>query len=120
MKELLYNTLLSLGYPVFLKSRLPVPDDENYPESFICYLTVNSPDSSHYDNEVQSWEWQYQVDFYSADPFLVALVPDEIRTKLKAVGFIPVGKGRDLPSGLETHTGWTCDYLYREIRRIKK
>ena len=56
MKELLYNTLLSLGYPVILKSRLPAPDDEDYPESFISYLTVNSPDSSHYDNETQSWE----------------------------------------------------------------
>ena len=115
MKKLLIETLESLGYPVYLQGT--IGEDEAYPASFITFFTLGSPDNAHFDNMPASWAWEYQVTFYSSDPTLVASVPDAIRQKLRAAGFIPVGRGRDLPSDELTHTGWTQEYHMIEYRK---
>lgn len=113
MKTLLYDTLLSLGYPVYLHGT--IAEDEAFPESFITFLTTYSANLTHYDNMPRSCEWRYQVIFYSKNPLLVASVPDTLRAKLKAAGFIPQGKGYDIPSDEPTHTGWVQEYRYIEM-----
>ena len=113
MKTLLNETLLSLGYPVFLHGTMT--EDKAFPNSFITFLVTNSSNASHYDDLVRSYEWRFQVAFYSNDPLLVASVPDTIRATLKAAGFIPQGKGYDLPSDEPTHTGWVQEYYYLEM-----
>ena len=112
MKELLVNELKKFGYPVFLQGSLN--DDEAYPETFITFWTDNSYDNSHYDNDAVSWGWSYQVVLYSSNPELLNSKPNEIRAALKKAGFIPQGKGRDIPSDEPSHTGWVTDYLYLE------
>ena len=112
MKELLIQTLDILGYPVMLQGTLS--DDAPYPDSFITFLTVDSFGTSAFDNETASTAWRYQVTFYSVDPALLATEAARIRATLKAAGFIPQGKGRDLPSDEPTHTGWTQDFYYLE------
>ena len=81
---------------------------------FITFWTDATEDNAHYDDDVTSIDWNFNVIFYSCDPLEVAVVPDQIRTALKAVGFIPQGKGYDMPSDVATHTGWVTEYLYRE------
>lgn len=106
MKELLYNTLSALGYPVYLQGTAP----ETYPDSFVTYWTINTPAAAEFDNALMVTEWQFYVYFYSTDPALVQSVPETIRRTLKAAGFIPQGKGRDLLSDEPTHTGWVQQY----------
>ena len=113
MKSLLINTLESLGYPVYLQGTYP--DDEEYPESLITFFTLSSDDASHYDNEPSGIAWRYQVIFYSINPMLVESVPNEIRNKLKSVGFIPQGRGRDIPSDVPTHTGCAMEFYYLDM-----
>ena len=112
MKGLLIETLETLGYPVALQGTMQ--PDEPYPDDFITVLTVGSNDAAHYDNEAHAAAWEFQVFFYSTDPLKVASVPKEIRQLLKAAGFIPQGRGRDIPSDEPTHTGCAMDFYYLE------
>ena len=113
MLTLLVDTLEALGYPVYLQGTFA--EDEEYPPSFITFFTLSSDDAAHYDNESVGTAWEYQVIFYSNDPRLVATVPNEIRTALKTAGFIPQGRGRDIPSDEPTHTGWAMEFYYLEV-----
>lgn len=112
MKEKLIETLKQFGYPVFLQGSLNA--DDAYPETFITFWTDDVFDNSHYDDDAQSYAWDFTVIFYSSDPALVNSKPNEIRDALKKVGFIPQGKGRDIPSDEPTHTGWAMDFYYIE------
>ena len=112
MKQALISVLETFGYPVLLQGTLN--PDNAYPESFITFWTNSTSDNSHFDNEVKTVDWQFSVNFYSSDPTLVNTKPDEIRAALKAAGFIPNGKGQDIPSDEPTHTGWTMDFTIIE------
>ena len=113
MKELLIEKLSELGYPVYLQGSLA--ENEQYPDSFITFLTLDSPDVAHYDDMAIGTAWEYQIAFYSNDPLLVASIPKVIKVKLKGAGFIPQGNGRDLPSDEPTHTGWVNNYIYLDM-----
>lgn len=110
MKELLIQVLESFGFPVFLHGTLG--DDEPFPPAFFTFITVDSPDEYPFDDTPTKTAWEYQITFYSADPRQVKQYAAESRTTLKAAGFIPQGKGRDIPSDEPTHTGWICNYYY--------
>lgn len=114
MKQQLFNALNAIcPNKVFLQGTLD--DSEAYPESFITYWTNYTDDRAHYDNDVHSIDWAFSVIYYSSDPLLVATVPSEIRAALKAIGFIPQGKGSDIASDVPTHTGWAMDFIKTEF-----
>lgn len=115
MKELLISVLEGLGYKNLVLLQGTLSDDEPYPEKFITFLTLDSPDIGHFDNESYGTAWAYQVANYANDPEVVKAEAARIRTALKAAGFIPQGKGRDIPSDEPTYTGWTNDYYYLEM-----
>lgn len=110
MKELLIRVLESFGYPVYLHGT--IGDDEPFPPSFFTFQTLDSPDEYPFDNTPAYTAWSYQVIFYSSDPLNVATIAAQSRIALKEAGFIPQGKGQDMPSDEPTHTGWLCDYIY--------
>lgn len=113
MKSLLIETLNKLDYPVYLQGTINA--NEAYPESFITFLTVYSQDAANYDDDTRAVQWRFQVAFYSAAPKLIESVPQDIRAALKAAGFIPLGRGRDIPSDIPSHTGWVQDYYALEM-----
>lgn len=110
MKELLIQILETFGYPVFLHGTLG--EDEPFPSTFFTFITLDSPDAFTFDDEPTHTAWVYQVVLYSNDPELLETLAAQSRTALKAAGFIPQGKGIDIPSEEPTHTGWVCDYRY--------
>lgn len=116
MKEKLINILDTFGYPVYLQGTLN-PDDA-FPDTFITFWTDYTDDNAHFDNDVYAVEWSFSVILYSNDPAIVNTKPDEIRTALKAAGFIPQGKGQDIASGEQTHTGWAMDYIFVEEKHF--
>lgn len=113
MKTLLISTLEKLGYPVYLQNSMD--EDKEYPASFITFMTVYSDDAASFDNDTVAWSWRFQVIFYSSDPKLVQSEPKKITAALKAAGFIPQGRGWDIPSDVDTHTGWEMDFYYLEV-----
>lgn len=113
IKDLLINTLEPLGYG---SPRLQgsYREDEAYPDSFITFFIIDSPDLNFYDNKAKCKAIYFNVNFYSSDPELVNTVPAIIAEKLEAVGFIKQGNGADVASDYPTHTGWALNFIYQE------
>lgn len=106
MKEKLINALAALGYPVYLQGTAP----QQYPDHFITFWTIDTTAAAEFDNALMLSEWQFYVYFYSTDPVLLQSGAEAIRETLKAAGFTPHGKGRDLLSDEPTHTGWVQEF----------
>lgn len=114
MKQSLINILETFcPNNVFLQGTLN--PDVPYPETFITFWTNYTEDKEHFDDETVSVDWNFSVIFYSSNPTLVNTKPDDIRTALKNAGFIPQGKGNDIPSDRPTHTGWAMEFIKQEI-----
>ena len=113
-KDLLISTLNTIQSGV--KMQGTYQEGEAYPDTFITVFTIDVPDLQHHDDEVSSWEWNFQVMNYSTNPETVETQAEQIRSALKAVGFIPQGKGKDLLSDEPTHTGWAQDFKFIEHR----
>lgn len=103
MKTELINLLETFGFPVFLQGSMN--DDEDYPSSFFTFWNFETPEDRHYDNEASRAVWGFWVYFYSDDPSLVDTKLEEARKLLKTNGWIIDGKGEDVASDVETHTG---------------
>ena len=88
--------------------------DEAYPPEFVTFFVVQTYGISHYDNAVRAVGWAFAVIYYSDDPAKVNTKPFEIAADLKAAGFVQQGKGNDILSDENTHTGWAMDFVYTE------
>ena len=119
IKDLFINTLKTLGYG---EPRLQgsFGEDEAYPDSFITFFLIDSPDLAFYNNKSNCTAYYFDVNFYSSDPELVNTVPETIAEKLAEVGFTRQGKGTDLVSDYPTHTGWNLGFVYQEKLIIKE
>lgn len=113
MKSLLISTLETLGYPVILQGSMTA--DEPYPESFITFQTMASPEQDFFDGLPHGVQWRYAVIFYTSNPDLMSTVPAHIYNLLRSAGFIPKGRGYDIPSDEPTHSGWVNEYYYLEV-----
>lgn len=113
MKNLLVSTLETIcPNDVYLQGTYP--SEKPYPAEFITFWTSGVPDNSHYDNDTVSWDWNFQVVYYSNDPATIMTKSMQIISALKNAGFIPQGKGTDIPSDVLTHTGWAMEFVYTE------
>lgn len=110
IREHLYNSLASVGYPVYNSSTLATDPLE---VSYITYFLAGSSDNSHYDNEAKSWAYDIQVIFFSSQVALLDTAPNDIRAKLKQAGFISQGKGYELAEA-NGYAGWALDFTYIE------
>ena len=113
MRKLLLETLSSLGYGEPIRQG-SMTEDEPYPESFITYFITDSSEIIHLDDEARGVEWACAVIFYTSDPEKLSSEPKRIYNVMKAAGFIPQGRGRDIPSDEPSHTGWAMDFLFIE------
>ena len=91
-----------------------------YPPELLTFWTNFTDDESHYDNDVHSVAWHFSVMYYSNSPRLVNTKPLEIAAALKAAGFVQQGKGMDVYSDVETHTGLAMEFTYSEIQTAKE
>lgn len=116
MKLKLIDALTACGFiqgeTLFLQGT--INPDAAYPETFVTFWTDYTADSAHYENRTDSVEWHFTVILYSSNATTVNTKPAEIRAKMKEAGFLPQGKGNDIPSDEKTHTGWAMEFLYNE------
>lgn len=117
MKQKLIAGLEACGFvngkTVILQGTLA--ENEPYPEEFVTIWTDFTADNSHFDNAVASVDWNFTVIYYTSDPEKLAKKPKEIINTLRQAGFIPQGRGQDIPSDEKTHTGWAMEFIYKEI-----
>lgn len=113
MEDKLIEILESLGYPAIRQGSLA--PDKAYPESFFTFWNNDSPDHSHYDNAARGTDWDFDVNFYSADPSLTYSALATAREKLILANWIVPGKGYDVASDEVTHTGRGMRVYYLEV-----
>ena len=101
-KELI-KVLSGLGYPVCRQGSMS--DSDDYPDTFFTFWNYETPDHSHYDNEAYGAEWSYNIYVYSIDPDKIYSLLGEARLALKRAKWIVDGRGFDVQSDEETHTG---------------
>ena len=85
--------------------------DEAYPAEFVTFWTPNTDTAAHFDNAAAAVDWSFSVIYYSNDPVKVNTKPFEIAAALKAAGFVQRGRGYDIPSDEQTHTGWAMEFV---------
>lgn len=112
MKNKLIAALEKYGFPVMLQGTLNPA--EEYPETFITFWTDNTSGGAHFDNVTTAYDWAFSIILYSSSPEIVNTLPATMRADLTAAGFIPQGKGFDIPSDNPTHTGWALDVVATE------
>ena len=103
MEDNLIGILESFGYPVYRQGSMS--DDAVYPDTFFTFWNFDSPDHSYYDNSDYGTEWGFNIYVYSNDPEKTYSILAVARTALKKAGWICRGKGFDVQSDEETHTG---------------
>lgn len=113
IKSKLIETIKTLGFvegsTLILQGTLG--EDSPYPPELVTFWVQDTSDGSHYDDQATNYDWTISVIYYSDDPQKVLTVPDTIRKALKAAGFIPQGKGQDVPSDEPSHTGWQMSFV---------
>lgn len=112
MKDLLINTLSTMGYPVRLQGSLG--EEEEYPNSFFTFWNNDTSGDEFYDNEEHSCVWDFDLNLYSVDPNIAEYELLNAKKLLKEKGFIVSGKGYDVMSGESTHTGRGINVKYKE------
>ena len=113
MEDKLIEILSGFKVPVYRQGSMS--DDEAYPETFFTFWNNDSPDHSHYDNEDYGCEWWYNIYVYSEDPEKTYQLLNEARLGLKRAGWICLGRGFDVQSDEETHTGRGLEVIYMQF-----
>lgn len=108
----IYTILEPLGYPVYLQGSLA--EDAPYPESFFTFWNYETTEK-FYDGEPWSCTWAYDVAFYTSDPAIRISKLLEAAKELKKSGYVIDGKGEDVPSDVNTHTGRSLTVYFTEI-----
>lgn len=86
--------------------------DETYPDTFITFIITDSEFDAFFDDNANRIDWSIAVMIYSTNPNTIDTIAKNVIRDCKAEGFIPQGAGNDIPSGVETHTGWAIDFVY--------
>ena len=110
MEDRLIELLESFGYPVIRQGSLT--EEDPYPDNFFTFWNNGSSDESHYDNEVVSLVYDYDVNFYSNSPESTYNTLRAAIKLLKSEGWIISGDGYDVASDEITHTGRGVNVLY--------
>lgn len=113
MEDNLIAILSSFKYPVYRQGSMS--NDEAYPSTFFTFWNYDSPDHNYYDNNDFGTVWSYNIYVYSEDPELTYSVLESARLALKSAGWICRGKGFDVQSDEETHTGRGLEVIYMQF-----
>lgn len=115
MTEKLIEILENLGLedcPVCLQGTLN--PEEEYPDHFFTFWNSSTASKSFYNNVEHAVDWEFNVNFYSTEAAEIADVLNMAKEALRKGGFIVRGAGRDVPSGVSTHTGRGLNVLAQE------
>ena len=119
MKETLISLITNkFQEPIMLQGSLD--PQTAYPDSFWTFWNRETDGAAFYDNDARSFVWSFDVFYYSTDPSLVNTRLQQLRTLLKANGWIVQGVGYDAASDEVTHTGRGITVLYIEQNTLQQ
>lgn len=108
--ERILAALTGIGWKKAANVYLPA-SGADYPDEFLVYSLVTSPAEQHADDEEILRSYHVQISLYSR--FGLVALPD-IKTPLKAAGFVPADM-RELERNANTgHFGLAMDFVFTE------
>lgn len=112
--EELFSLFKEIGLPYFRQGSL---SDEEYPNSFFTFWTIDSPNASFYDNkETRNIEY-IQVGSYTNNADLIYSQMDDFINRAKRKGFVVQGGARDTNADKDNYFGRLV-YL-RKINKLE-
>lgn len=114
MEDALIAILESFKYPVDRQGSMSA--DAKYPETFITFWNNETPDTMYYDNKEHATVWNFNVFVYSSVAAKCYSLLNDIRTALKAAGWIVPSHGFDAASDEETHIGRGLEVYYLSVQ----
>lgn len=85
---------------------------DDYPASFFTFFNVDTPEAGFFDNLPSRAVWTWQIYYYTSDPSTLYSKMDAFLTLARAAGFIPNGKGYDIPCDRPDYVGRTVRIKY--------
>ena len=113
MEDALLEILDTFDVPVYRQGSMS--EKEAYPETLVTYWCNESPDHAYYDNADFGTSWSFNVYVYSSNAAKCYALIADIRTALKAKGWIVPSKGFDADSDEETHIGKGLECFFLEV-----
>lgn len=110
MEDNLIELLESLAVEVSRQGSLE--EGKPYPDTFLTFWQTDSYDTKHYDNKAFSVVYEYTLYVYSNNPETTYNLLNSAIDLLKEKGWIVSGRGYDVDSGTDTHTGRAVDVSY--------
>lgn len=104
MQEL-FELFEEIGLPYFRQGSL---SDEDYQPEFFTFWNIDTPQDSHYDNQLHRYHEYIQVGYYTNDAAKVYSVMDNFIKKAKEKGFVIAGLPRDANADKDNYFGRMC------------
>ena len=118
MFEKLEEIFIELGLPYSRQGSYEEADE--LPASFFTFWNMDTPEDGFYDNEAHQAVWFWAVYYYTKDPSSIFHKMQEFYIIAKEKGFIPDGRGKDIPSGLPDYSGRMLIIKYIEPYKEEK
>lgn len=103
MNEALFELLDEFEYEYHKQGTLP--DNRPYPDNFFTWYNPYTENAEIYDNRPRATNWEYDVAFYSVNPQRVTDTISALYERALDLGYEVDGKGYDVSSGRQSHTG---------------
>lgn len=110
MIEKLIATLEKYGVKLYRQGSMT--PDEQYPDTFLTYWNADTSILKYYDNKPIRIAWTFWIYCYSISYQNVLSLLDQIRTDLKAQGYLIDSLGYDVNSDVPTHSGRMISVIY--------
>lgn len=103
MEDKLIELLERFNLPVIRQGSLA--PDEAYPDTFLTFWDTGEDEHAAYDNSTKLVDYAYMVNVYSTSPDRAYSLLGQVRTALKAEGWIITSRAYDAASDEITHVG---------------
>ena len=101
----LFTLFDEIGLPYFRQGSM---SDADYQPSFFTFWNVDTPQDSHYDNELSRYNLYVLVGFYTNDAEKIYSVMNDFIERAKAKGFVIAALPQDAPADKDNYFGRVC------------
>ena len=108
----LFDLFDKIGKPYFRQGSL---SDEDYQPEFFTFWNIDTPQDSHYDNQLHAWNEYIQVGYYTNDANKIYSGMDDFVAQATAQGFIIAGLPQDANADKAGYFGRVCYIRIKEM-----
>lgn len=101
----LFDLFEEIGLPYFRQGSM---SDEDYAPSFFTFWNIDTPQDSHYDNELHRYNEYVLIGFYTNNANLIYAQMNDFIERAKFKGFVIAGMPQDTNADKPNYFGRFC------------